>query len=89
MFIKHLGHNVPFKLNKKEMNKVTHVILFYENRCYLLNGTLGLEKDASPQQLSEDAAHRPDIDGVGVVATPHEDLWSSVVLCHDFLSHVP
>lgn len=56
---------------------------------YLLNGTLGLEEDASPQQLSEDAAYRPDIDGVGIVAAPHEDLRSSVVLCHHFLSHVP
>lgn len=55
---------------------------------YLLDGTLGLEEDASPQQLSEDAAHRPDIDGVGVMAAPHEDLRSPVVLRHHFLSHV-
>lgn len=60
-----------------------------ESETNLLNGALGLEEDASPKELSEDAAHRPDINGVGVVAAPHEDLWSSVVLCHYFLSHVP
>lgn len=48
-----------------------------------------MEEDASAQQLSEDAAYGPDIDGVGVVAAPHQDLWSSVVLRHHFLSHVP
>lgn len=58
-------------------------------KVHLLNGTLGLEENAPPQQLSEDAAHGPDVDGVGVVAAPHEDLRSPVILCHNFLSHVP
>lgn len=57
--------------------------------CYLLNGTLGLEEDASAEQLGKDAAYRPDINGVGIMAAPHKDLRSSVVLCHHFLSHVP
>lgn len=55
---------------------------------YLLDWTLGLKEDPSAQQLSKDAAHRPDIDGVVVVTAPHQDLWSSVVLGYDFLSHV-
>lgn len=57
-------------------------------RSYLLNGTLGLEEDASSQQLSEDAAHGPDVNGVGVVTTPHEDFWGAVVLRYHLLSHV-
>lgn len=60
-----------------------------EQKSYLLDGTLSLEEDPSTQQLCKDAAHRPNINGVGVVATPHQDLWCSVVLCHHFLSHVP
>lgn len=56
---------------------------------HLLDGALSLEEDASAQQLCKDAAHGPDVDGVGVVAAPHEDLWRSVVLGHHFLSHVP
>lgn len=58
-------------------------------RSYLLNGTLSLEEDAPTQQLCKDAAHRPNIDGVGVVPAAHKDLWCSVVLRHNFLSHVP
>lgn len=57
-------------------------------RVYLLDGALGLEEDASAQQLGEDAAHRPDVDGVGVMAASHEDLGGAVVLRHHFLRHV-
>lgn len=57
--------------------------------AHLLDGTLGLEEDAAAQQLREDAAYRPDVNGVGIVAAAHEDLWSSVVLSHHFLGHVP
>lgn len=57
--------------------------------AHLLDGTLGLEEDAAAQQLGEDAAYRPDVDGVGIVAAPHEDLRSSVVLRHHLLGHVP
>lgn len=55
---------------------------------YLLDGTLGLEEDASAKQLGKDAAHRPDVDGVGIVPAPHQDLWRSVVLRHHLLGHV-
>lgn len=55
---------------------------------YLLDGTLGLEKDASSEQFSEDTAHGPDVDGVGVMTAAHQDLGRSVVLRHHFLSHV-
>lgn len=58
-------------------------------KAHLLNGALGLEENAPPEQLSKDAAHGPDVDGVGVMAAPHEDLRSPVILCHNFLSHVP
>lgn len=57
--------------------------------AYLLDGTLGLEEDATAQQFREDAAYRPDVNGVGIVAAPHEDLRGSVVLRHHFLGHVP
>lgn len=57
--------------------------------AYLLDGTLGLEEDATAQQFCEDAADRPDVNGIGVVAAPHEDLWRPVVLRHHFLGHVP
>lgn len=57
--------------------------------AYLLDGTLGLEEDATAQQFREDAAYRPDVNGVGIVAAPHEDLRCSVVLRHHFLGHVP
>lgn len=67
---------------------LSHLIWCQERENYLLNGTLGLEEYASPQQLSKDAAHRPDINGVGVMAASHQDLRSTVVLCHHFLSHV-
>ena len=52
-------------------------------------GALCLEQDPPAQQLSEDAAHRPDVDGVGVVAAAHEDLRRAVVLRHHLLRHVP
>lgn len=55
---------------------------------YLLDGTLSLEEDASAKQLGKDAAHRPDVDGVGIVPAPHQDLWRSVVLRHHLLGHV-
>lgn len=55
---------------------------------YLLDGTLGLEEDASAKQLGKDAAHRPDVDGVGIVPAPHQDLWRSIVLRHHLLGHV-
>lgn len=55
---------------------------------YLLDGTLGLEEDASAKQLGKDTAHRPDVDGVEIVPAPHQDLWCSVVLRHHLLSHV-
>lgn len=67
-----------------------HKLGIWENvKVHLLNWTLRLEENAAPQQLSEDAAHRPDVDGVWVVPAPHEDLRSPVILCHNFLSHVP
>lgn len=59
------------------------------SEAHLLNGTLRLEEDAPAQQLGEDAAHGPDVDGVGIVAAPHEDLRGPVILRHHFLSHVP
>ncbi len=55
---------------------------------YLLDGTLGLEEDASAKQLGKDTAHRPDVDGIGIVPAPHQDLWCSVVLRHHLLGHV-
>lgn len=55
---------------------------------YLLDGALGLEEDASAKQLGEDAAHGPNVDGVGVMAASHEDLRGAVVLRHHFLGHV-
>lgn len=58
-------------------------------KVHLLNGALGLEENAAAKQLSKDAAHGPDVDGVGVMSAPHEDLRSPVILRHNFLSHVP
>lgn len=58
-------------LNSLKTKILSHLIWSQERENYLLNGTLGLEEYASPQQLSKDAAYRPDIDGVGVVAASH------------------
>lgn len=55
---------------------------------HLLNGALGLEEDASSQQLGEDAAHGPDVDGRAVVAAAHQHLWRPVILRHHLLGHV-
>lgn len=55
---------------------------------HLLNGTLSLEEDASPQQLGEDAAHRPHVDGRAVVPAAHQHLRRPVVLSHHLLRHV-
>lgn len=54
----------------------------------LLDGALSLEQDASAQQLGEDAAHRPDVDGRAVVPAAHQHLRRSVVLRHHLLGHV-
>jgi len=55
---------------------------------HLLNGALRLEQDAPPQQLSEDAADRPDVDGRAVVPAAHQNLRRPVVLGHHLLGHV-
>lgn len=65
-----------------------HQVLYISTCKYLLDGTLGLEQDASAEQLGKDAAHRPDVDGVGIVPAPHQDLRRSVVLCDHLLRHV-
>lgn len=55
---------------------------------HLLNGALRLKEDAASQQLCEDAADRPHVDGRAVVPAAHQHLGSSVVLRHHLLSHV-
>lgn len=57
-------------------------------RTHLLNRALSLEEDASAQQLREDAAHWPDVDGRAVVSAAHEHLRRPVVLRHHLLGHV-
>lgn len=54
----------------------------------LLDGTLGLEEDSPTQQLAENAADRPQVDGVGVVLGAHQDLGRPVVLRYNLLGHV-
>lgn len=56
--------------------------------AHLLNGALSLEQDASSQQLGEDAAHGPDVNGRAVVPAAHQHLRRSVVLRHHLLGHV-
>ena len=46
-----------------------------------------LEEDAAAEELSEDAADGPHVDGVGVVLGAHEDLGRAVVLRHHLLRH--
>ena len=47
-----------------------------------------LEEDAAAEELAEDAADGPHVDGVGVVLGAHEDLGRAVVLRHHLLRHV-
>lgn len=56
--------------------------------AHLLDGALRLEEDAAAQQLGEDAAHRPDVDGRAIVAAAHQHLRRPVVLRHHLLGHV-
>ena len=46
-----------------------------------------LEEDPAAQQLAEDAADGPDVDGVGVVLGTEQDLWGAIVLGHHLLGH--
>ena len=55
----------------------------------LLDRTLRLEQDAPTEQLGEDAADRPDVDGRRVVLSAHEELGRPVVLRHHLLRQVP
>ena len=59
-----VGWGVRGQDSDTNKHKNTRLQLSTEHRIYLLNGTLSLEEDASPQQLSKDAANRPDIDGI-------------------------
>ena len=47
-----------------------------------------LEQYPPAEQLPEDAADGPDVDGVGVVLGAEEDLWRPVVLGDHLLGHV-
>lgn len=58
------------------------------DQVQLLDGALGLEQDPPAQQLGEDAAHRPDVDGRPVVPAAHQNLRRPVVLGHHLLGHV-
>ena len=71
-------------LNEKPVIKE----LFEPDVAYLLHGTLGLEEDAPAEQLGEDAADRPDVDGGRVVLGAHQDLGRPVVLRDHLLRHV-
>lgn len=72
------------------LKRATVVITMFGVTCsHLLNGTLSLEEDAAPQQLGEDAAHGPDVNGRPIVPAAHQHFWRSVVLSHHLLGHVP
>jgi len=55
---------------------------------YLLHRSLCLEENSSTQQFRHDTADRPHINGRRVVTSPHQNLWSSVVLRHYFMCHL-
>ena len=46
-----------------------------------------LEQYPPAEQLPEDAADGPDVDGVGVVLGTEQDLWGAIVLGHHLLGH--
>ena len=54
----------------------------------MLDGTLGLEKNAAAEELAEDATDAPHVDGRRVMLGSHQDLGCSVVLRDHLLSHV-
>ena len=74
------------------MNKVGIRIKpdYYEHRKWFCELVISYLKENPPtDELPEDAADRPDVDGVGVVAGAQQYLRRPVVLGYHLLRHRP
>ena len=62
-------------------------ICYTRQILYLLHWSVSLEENMSTEQLRKNTANRPHVYSHCVVTSPHQNLWRSIVLCHDFACH--
>lgn len=57
------------------------------DQLQLSQGRESLEEDAAGEEFGKDASHGPNVNGVRVMTTAHQQFRGPIVLGHDFLRH--